>query len=122
MLRDMIAKDEERRNAGWQRFEGAVNHQGDYYDSTVAVIPFLIEVITSANTPDRADILNYLRTRWLDAPAYGGDPSMTEPPGGVEGRSSELFGRGEGGLLRPAIGSQGRGWRLLGRLRSWLLS
>ena len=33
------------RAAGWSDFWGAVNHQGDYFDSTVAAIPFLVEAV-----------------------------------------------------------------------------
>src|SRR5262245_27846651 len=84
ILRNMIAHGGAARAAGWDAFWGATNHQGDYYDSTVAAIPFLIEAVAQPDTPDRAAILYYFRDRWLDAPAYGGDPLVTDPPGGID--------------------------------------
>lgn len=84
ILRNMIAGDENTRAKGWDVFWGAINHQGDYYDSTVAAIPFLIEAIAHSGIPERARILYSLRDRWLDAPVYGGDPLVPEPPGGTD--------------------------------------
>jgi hypothetical protein len=84
MLRGMIAADEGVRAKAWDRFQGAVNHQGDFYDSTVAAVPFLIEAVAIPDTPGRVDILRYCRERWRDAPDYGGDPLVLEPPGGVD--------------------------------------
>lgn len=84
ILRKMIAADEKTREVGWDAFWGVVNHQGDFYDSTVAAIPFLLEAIAHSGVPDRASILNYLRQRWLEAPQYGGDAALEYPPGGVD--------------------------------------
>ena len=84
ILRSMIAHDESARGKGWDTFWSAINHQGDFYDSTVAAVPFLIEAVAHSGTPERAQILYYFRDRWLDAPEYGGDPVMTAPPGGVD--------------------------------------
>lgn len=84
ILRKMIARDETARAEGWDAFWGAINHQGDYYDSTVAAIPFLIEAVADSGTPERANILRYFRDRWLEAPEYGGDPLVPEPPGGTD--------------------------------------
>ena len=80
ILRNMIAHDESARARGWDTFWSAINHQGDFYDSTVAAVPFLIEAVAHSGTPERAQILYYFRDRWLDAPEYGGDPVMTAPP------------------------------------------
>jgi hypothetical protein len=84
ILRNMTASDESTRAAGWDTFWGAINHQGDFYDSTVAAIPFLIEAVAHPGTPERDRILSYFRDRWLDAPFYGGDPLVVEPPGGMD--------------------------------------
>jgi len=84
MLRGMIAADDGIRAKAWDRFQGAVNHQGSFYDSTVAVVPFLIEAVANAATPGRVDVLQYFRDRWREAPDYGGDALVTEPPGGVD--------------------------------------
>src|SRR5262249_52342068 len=84
MLRGMIAADQGTRARAWDRFQGAVNHQGDFYDSTVAMVPFLIEAVAIPQTPGRVDVLRYFRDRWREAPDYGGDALVTEPPGGVD--------------------------------------
>ena len=84
ILRDMIADDASVRERGWNAFYGALNHQGDYYGSTVATIPFLVEAVAHRGTPDRAHILHYLRERWLEAGDYAGDPLLPEPPGGTD--------------------------------------
>jgi hypothetical protein len=84
ILRNLIAADEQARARGWDAFWGSINHQGDYYDSTVAAIPFLIEAVAHPGVPDRASILYYFRDRWLEAAVYGGDPLVPEPPGGTE--------------------------------------
>jgi hypothetical protein len=84
ILANMVSPDEKAQAAGWSAFWGSVNHQGDFYDSTVAAIPFLVEAADDPRVPDRASLLNYFRTRWEDAPHYGGDPVLTEPPGGVD--------------------------------------
>ena len=84
ILLNMISLDEKTRAAGWDAFWGAVNHQGDFYDSTVAAIPLLTEAVNHPKVPDRASILYYFRHRWLDAPQYGGDPMLAEPPGGID--------------------------------------
>src|SRR3954468_16308803 len=84
VLLDMVSADAATRAAGWNTFRGSVNHQGDFYDSTVAAIPFLVEAASRPEVPGRELILDYFRTRWRDAPAYGGDPALAEPPGGVD--------------------------------------
>jgi HEAT repeat protein len=84
ILRNMVSPDKEARAKGWDSFRGAVNHQGDYYDSTVAVVPFLIDAVHHPDVPERARILSYFRDRWLSAPLYGGDPVMATPPGGID--------------------------------------
>jgi hypothetical protein len=84
ILRNMVSQDEKERESGWGAFWGSLNHQGDFYDSTVAAIPFLIEALNHDNIPCRAGILDAFRHRWLDAPSYGGDPLVEEPPGGVD--------------------------------------
>jgi hypothetical protein len=84
ILTEMVSFDEQERDRGWDNFWGAINHQGDFYDSTVAAIPFLIEALDHREIPSRPEILDYLYQRWLEAPDYGGDPLVPEPPGGID--------------------------------------
>jgi hypothetical protein len=84
ILRKMISPDERTRDEGWDHFYGAVNHQGDYYNSTVAAFQFLVEAVKHPEVPGRARILEYFRSRLEDAPNYGGDPNLPDPPGGYD--------------------------------------
>lgn len=84
MLRRMVSHEKSISDEGWSRFWGAINHQGDFYDSTAAIVPFLIEAALNPQTPCRIAILHYFRSRWLEAPEYGGDPVLSEPPGGID--------------------------------------
>jgi HEAT repeat protein len=106
MLQQMISPDEGKRAEGWDAFYGAVNHQGDYYDSTVAAIPFLVEAAAHPEVPERAGILNYFRSRWLDAPGYGGDPVLAEPPGGTDVPTPLLTGAGSATIPTQADDDQ----------------
>src|SRR4029450_5328661 len=80
----LVPPHEGIRAKAWDDFFGAVTHQGDFYDSAVAAIPFLIEAVAHPDTPERVNILDYFRDRWREAPFYGGDPLVAEPPGGVD--------------------------------------
>lgn len=82
ILRAMISTDEKAREEGRNSFWGTLNHQGDFYNATVAAIPFLIEAVNSPEVPVRARIIAALRERWLDAPTYDADPMLDDPPGG----------------------------------------
>lgn len=84
ILRKMISPEQKTRDDGWDSFYGAVNHQGDFYNSTVAAVEFLLEAVKHPETPDRARILNYLCGRFKNGPEYGGDPHLLEPPGGYD--------------------------------------
>ena len=84
ILRGMVSSDKNEQAAGWDAFWGSLNHQGDFYDSTVAAVPFLIEALDHRDIPCRTNILDTLRQRWLDAPEYGGDPLAPDPPGGID--------------------------------------
>src|SRR5262249_14454134 len=84
ILHNMIATNQATRDRGWDGFWGSINHQGSFYDATVAAIPFLVEAVANPRTPKRSQILYYFRDRWLEAPEYGGDPGVNEPPGGTD--------------------------------------
>lgn len=83
ILRNMIADKEDVRTSGWRDYHGSLNHQGDFYDSTVAAIPFLVEALAATDTPCRAEILDSLRVWWR--------PVGQRPPG--RRRSAHADGR-----------------------------
>lgn len=84
MLRNAVSEDADERDRGWDGIWGALNHQGDFYDSTVATIPFFIRFLTCEEVPHREKFLAYLVDRYLDAANYGGDPLLDDPPGGED--------------------------------------
>lgn len=103
ILHNIVARDEARRAKGWNAFFSAINHQGGFYDSTVAIIPFLIEAAANPDTPERGRILYYLRDLWLQAPGRGGDPLVSEPPGGMDIPTPMVADEQLGGDPREAI-------------------
>ncbi|MEO0563133.1 MAG: hypothetical protein AAF125_13575, partial [Chloroflexota bacterium] len=60
MLRGLLSDDENTRWQSWDGLGGAVHHQGDVYDSTVAVIPFLFQLFHDGHPTERYHILHYL--------------------------------------------------------------
>ena len=84
VLRKMTSPDERTRDEGWDHFYGAVNHQGDFYNSTVAAVEFLVEAVRHPEVPGRARMMTFFRRRLEDAPDYGGDPDLPDPPGGYD--------------------------------------
>ena len=84
MLRDIVHPDADIRGGGWDAFWNAVNHQSDFYDSTVAAMPFLTEAVAQPGLPGRTAVLDYFRERWSDMPLHGGDPLVLDPPGGID--------------------------------------
>lgn len=82
MLWHAVSENAEERDRGWDGIWGSLNHQGDFYDSTVATIPYFIRFLTCEEVPYREKFLSYLYDRYLDAANYGGDPLLDDPPGG----------------------------------------
>ncbi|MGW1409684.1 PBS lyase [Streptomyces sp. NPDC002403] len=62
LLRGLASADEDEREIALDGMHGAVHHQGDVYDSTVACIPFLFELVTTAGLPGRGGIVDLLRS------------------------------------------------------------
>ncbi|MFE7273487.1 HEAT repeat domain-containing protein [Streptomyces sp. NPDC057623] len=60
LLRDLASDDPARREIALDGMYGAVHHQGDVYDSTVACIPFLFELVTTASVADRGSVVHLL--------------------------------------------------------------
>lgn len=56
ILRGLVSDDADEREIALSRFHGAVHHQGDVYDSTVACLPFLFEVVADVTTAGRGAV------------------------------------------------------------------
>ncbi|WP_200301242.1 HEAT repeat domain-containing protein [Streptomyces adelaidensis] len=60
LLRGLASDDPAERDIALDGMYGAVHHQGDVYDSTVACIPFLFELTAMEGLADRAAIVHLL--------------------------------------------------------------
>jgi hypothetical protein len=59
-IRGLADPDPAVREQSLDALHGAVHHQGDVYDSTVAAVPFLLELLTTAGLPGRAGVAQWL--------------------------------------------------------------
>lgn len=57
LLRGLASADAREREAALDAMYGAVHHQGDVYDSTLACIPFLFELVADPSVRDRGRIV-----------------------------------------------------------------
>ncbi|MGW0469304.1 PBS lyase [Streptomyces sp. NPDC003027] len=60
LLRGLASDDSTERELALDGMYGAVHHQGDVYDSTLACIPFLLELVSDASVQDRGGIVELL--------------------------------------------------------------
>nr|EIF92498.1 PBS lyase HEAT domain protein repeat-containing protein [Streptomyces tsukubensis NRRL18488] len=60
LLRGLASADPAVRESALDAMYGAVHHQGDVYDSTLACIPFLLELVVDPAVPDRGGIIELL--------------------------------------------------------------
>ncbi|MEU5162426.1 PBS lyase [Streptomyces sp. NPDC020875] len=60
LLRGLASADPEVRESALDGMYGAVHHQGDVYDSTLACIPFLLELVADPEVPDRGGVVELL--------------------------------------------------------------
>ncbi|MEV4313425.1 hypothetical protein [Actinocrispum sp. NPDC049592] len=60
MLRDLVSSDASEREVALDGMYGAVHHQGDIYECTIATIPFLLEAAAQPGVPGRGAILELL--------------------------------------------------------------
>ncbi|MFD4376385.1 HEAT repeat domain-containing protein [Streptomyces sp. NPDC058486] len=60
LLRGLASADPSEREAALDGMYGAVHHQGDVYDSTLACIPFLLELVADPAVQDRGGIVELL--------------------------------------------------------------
>ncbi|MFE3016042.1 PBS lyase [Streptomyces sp. NPDC059256] len=60
LLHGLTSQDPQEREAALDGMYGAVHHQGDVYDSTLACIPFLLELVSDPSVQDRGGIVELL--------------------------------------------------------------
>ncbi|MFE5942361.1 PBS lyase [Streptomyces sp. NPDC056480] len=60
LLRGLASADPAERETALDGMYGAVHHQGDVYDSTLACIPFLLELVADPAVQDRGSIVELL--------------------------------------------------------------
>ncbi|WP_137993350.1 PBS lyase [Streptomyces vilmorinianum] len=60
LLRGLASDDPAEREVALDAMYGAVHHQGDVYDSTLACIPFLLELVADPEVQDRGGIVELL--------------------------------------------------------------
>ncbi|MFF8954208.1 PBS lyase [Streptomyces sp. NPDC014894] len=60
LLRGLASEDPAEREAALDGMYGAVHHQGDVYDATLACIPFLLELAADPEVQDRGGIVELL--------------------------------------------------------------
>ncbi|MGC5360902.1 PBS lyase [Streptomyces sp. DT24] len=60
LLRGLASADPAERESALDGMYGAVHHQGDVYDCTLACIPFLLELVVDPGIPDRGGIVELL--------------------------------------------------------------
>ena len=75
LLHRLVSNDPEERELGLGGMYGAVHHQGDIYDCTVASIPFLLQAVANPNVPGRGEILGLLASiGGADTPSFDYHP------------------------------------------------
>jgi hypothetical protein len=60
LIRALLSPDAEVREKAFYELYGNIFHQGTRYEATPYAVPFFFELLTSPETPDRADIVYYL--------------------------------------------------------------
>lgn len=60
LLRALASADPAERQSALDGMYGAVHHQGDVYDSTLACVPFLFRLVESAEVADRGGLVELL--------------------------------------------------------------
>ncbi|MEV6426244.1 hypothetical protein [Nocardia sp. NPDC051463] len=75
ILLGFSSEDPCEREIALDRFLGAVHHQGDVYDSTVACLPFLFELITDTSIADRGPVAKLFVSIGESAAARDADDS-----------------------------------------------
>ncbi|WP_435157883.1 hypothetical protein [Amycolatopsis sacchari] len=76
LLRKLVTDDPREREIAIDGMYGAVHHQGDVYDCTVAAIPFLLRIAAGPDLPGRVEVLRLVASLGdvdrSDQPVYRG--------------------------------------------------
>ncbi|MFI8400892.1 HEAT repeat domain-containing protein [Streptomyces sp. NPDC085463] len=78
LLRGLASADPAERETALDGMYGAVHHQGDVYDSTLACIPFLLELVADPGVQDRGCIVELLTS--IGGIELDDDEEMSEHP------------------------------------------
>ena len=96
LLRALVSDDPAAREHGLDGMYGAVHHQGDVYECTVAAIPFLLEAAAVSGLPGRGGVLELLASiggaDWDDLSRASGLPAYQAAHHAV-GAACPLFAR-----------------------------
>ncbi|MFB7026079.1 MULTISPECIES: HEAT repeat domain-containing protein [unclassified Streptomyces] len=79
LLRGLASADPAERETALDGMYGAVHHQGDVYDSTLACIPFLLELVADPGVQDRGCIVELLTS--IGGIELDDEEEMGEHPG-----------------------------------------
>jgi hypothetical protein len=78
LLRGLASADPAERETALDGMYGAVHHQGDVYDSTLACVPFLLALVASGEVADRAGIVELLVS--IGAESAGAEEDAEDGP------------------------------------------
>lgn len=82
-LLDLASDDPSVREIALHNFFGAVHHQGDIYDSTVACLPFLFELAADSSRPGRGPVVELLVSIGQSAVDWHSVPDVSESDASV---------------------------------------
>ncbi|MDN3025800.1 HEAT repeat domain-containing protein [Streptomyces sp. S.PB5] len=94
LLRGLASTDAAEREIALDGMYGAVHHQGDVYDSTLACVPFLLAIAGREEVPDRGGIVELLVS-------IGGDGEGGADDG--DGEDGEASAGGAYAMARAAV-------------------
>lgn len=61
-IRDLVSPDESARENALSELSYTIYHQGSIYPAAVAAVPFLVEIVSSDQVPDRTPAIELLET------------------------------------------------------------
>lgn len=104
LLRGLASEDPREREIALDGMYGAVHHQGDVYDSTLACIPFLFELLADRQVQDRGAIVGLLASiGGIDLDDDLGDADMAVCPMPDEPDEEEAAWRANYAMAHTAV-------------------